>query len=66
MTLLNECRIIPLIQSLSQLRTGERDLISFALEDNVLLSPVQRAIDWVLYSSNEPGEIIYKLTCDLL
>lgn len=57
MTLLKSRRIITVLQSLSQVDRGERDLISFALEDNVLLSPVQQAIDWIIYSSDETGEL---------
>lgn len=65
-TLLQTCRIIPVIRGLSQTNTNERDLIGFALEDNILLSPVQQAIDWVIYSSSEAGGFGYRVTCDLL
>ena len=58
-TLLKSRNIIPVIQGLLRIYTDERDLIGFALEDNILLSPVRQAIDWVIYSSDEAGEFNY-------
>lgn len=66
MTLLESRRIIMVIQGLLQIRTAERDLIGFALEDGILLSSVQQAIDWIIYSSDESGELNYQVTCDLI
>lgn len=66
MVLLESRRIIPVIQGLSQVQTGECDLIRFALEDNISLPPVQQAIDWLIYSSDEAGKLHYKVIYNLL
>ena len=43
-----------------------QDLIDFALGDGILLSPVQQAIDWVVYSSDGAGELRCLVTCDFV
>lgn len=48
------------------MHSGERDLIDFALGDGISLSPVQQAINWIIYSFDEAGELSYLMTRDQL